>query len=138
MCLDLTGLSWLPRRILAFLARKLLDAGDVKSIDEQVGLDVIVERTVSAEAWREVDLQDVGLEGVVEDDVEAQQLEAAVAVVWVLDFLDSREQMVLHRNDGLDDCVVDALPDRLHVNAHSLQVLLKLRQTPLVAVISLV
>jgi len=50
----------------------------IESVDQQVGLDVVVERRVSTQAGREVDFQNVRLEVRVEEDVEPKQFKAIV------------------------------------------------------------
>ena len=61
----------------------LVDADKVQGVADKRELDVEVERGVGAEAGRVVDLQQPGLGVPVDEDVEAEDLEADVVVVVV-------------------------------------------------------
>ena len=59
----------------------LVDADEVQGVADERELDVEVERGVGAEAGRVVDLQQPGLGVPVDEDVEAEDLEADVVFI---------------------------------------------------------
>jgi hypothetical protein len=63
---------------LHLLLPLIVDIEDIERICNQAFLDVAVERSVGCEAGRVVDLEEVGIEFVVDHDVEAQDLEAHI------------------------------------------------------------
>lgn len=60
---------------------------DVEAVNKQVRFDVVVERGVSTQARREIHLQDIWLEVIIENDVEAKELKAVLWPARALDLL---------------------------------------------------
>ena len=114
-----------------------LQANEVQGVNEQVRLDVVIEGAVSGQARGEIDLEDVGLEVGIKENVEPEELKAVLPRPGIQDLLHPSLQLRLDSDERLDDGVVYSLPDRLHVYAQAFQMALERAQGPLVAVITL-
>ena len=103
-----------------FISVKLPDADNVQGIDDQVGLNVKIEGRVEGKRGWEVDLQDPGLQILVENDVEAEEVKTVGLYCpsrSILRPFYSSNDLALNADDRLDDGVVDSLPDSFHVDA---------------------
>ena len=110
-----------------FISVKLPDADNVQGVDDQVGLYVKIEGGVEGKRGWEVDLQDPGLQILVENDVEAEEVKTVGldCPSWsILRPFNGSNDLALDTDDGLYDGVVDPLPDSFHVDAKPLQVAL--------------
>lgn len=110
-----------------FISVKLPDADNVQGIDDQVGLDVKIEGRVEGKRGWEVDLQDPGLQILVENDVEAEEVKTVRldCPSWsILCPFNGSNNLALYADDGLYDGVVDSLPYSFHVDSKPLQVAL--------------
>mmetsp|Transcript_4055 Transcript_4055/g.11846 ORF Transcript_4055/g.11846 Transcript_4055/m.11846 type:complete len:493 (+) Transcript_4055:1522-3000(+) len=115
-----------------------LDVQEVQRVPDEVVLHVRVERRVAGERRAVVNLDDPRLEGAVDEDVKAQDLEAAerrhrrpprAAHAALVDV----RQRGLHGDDGLVHDVGDAVPEAVRILAALLQVLQEPGQPPLAA-----
>jgi hypothetical protein len=93
------------------------DACDVEGVHQEVGLDVEVEGRVCRETRGEVDFEEVGFELGVEEDIESEQLEAVMLLVGCSSLAVALLEVAFDGENGLDDQVVDAFPDGLHIDA---------------------
>ena len=86
-----------------------------------------IERRIEGKRGWEVYLQDPGLQILVENDVEAEEIKTVglYCPSWsILSTFYCSNDLALDADDGLNDGVVDSLPDSFHVYAQPLQVAL--------------
>lgn len=110
-----------------FISVKLPDANNIQGVDDKVGLYVKIEGRIEGKRGWEVDLQDPGLQILVENDVEAEEVETVGldCPSWsILRSFNGSDDLALDADDGLNDGVVDSLPDSFHVDTQPLQVAL--------------
>ena len=65
---------------ILFFPVELLDANQIKSVGQQIVLDLEVESAITCQRWRQVDLDQPGLQVGVQHDVIAEELKAVGAV----------------------------------------------------------
>ena len=80
-----------------------------KEVGNEFAFDSLIEGGVAVEGGGEVDFEEPGVELVVDEDVEAEELEAIVAEGDVL--LAGVEDYVLGRQNRLDNHILDLLED---------------------------
>mmetsp|Transcript_177787 Transcript_177787/g.570098 ORF Transcript_177787/g.570098 Transcript_177787/m.570098 type:complete len:305 (-) Transcript_177787:456-1370(-) len=114
------------------LAIDISEAHEVEGVAHQRALDLQVQRRVRCQARTEVHLQKPRLQVLIDEDVEAVQLEA-ISVHQV--FARPAGNRRLDREQRLHDEVVDAIPHQVDVGADVPQVPVQRREAPLVPVV---
>ena len=112
-----------------------LDSYQIEHVTYQVALDGHIERRFCGHGRAQIDLNQPRLQIRVNQDVKAEQFKAVGPMRAIL--LHGGLDVVLAAEDCLDDDIVDAGPEQVHVDAHLLQVLAEGAQAPLVAEIVL-
>ena len=103
-----------------FISVILPDANYVQGVDDKVGLYVKIEGRIEGKRGWEVDFQDPGLQILVENDVEAEEVETVGldSPSWsILRPFNGSNDLALDADDGFNDGIVDSLPDSFHVDA---------------------
>jgi len=85
---------------------KRLDASQTEQVGNCVRLDLLVQRRVTAESWRQIDFEKPRLDVLVDQDVEAEELEA-VRALGGAEHISGIADHVLATDDCLDDAVLN-------------------------------
>ena len=124
------NLSFLVDSIASVARVKGLHTRQAEYVSNTVRLDLLVQGRVAAKDRREVHLKEPGLQLLVDEDVEAEQLEAVGALGRAEHICGVIDNM-LHTDDRLDDAVFDLLEQQHVVEAHQLQALAQRIDGPL-------
>lgn len=104
-------------------------ADKIQGVTYQCCLDLLIERTGRAQTRRDVDLQQMRLQILIQQNIEAKYLKADISI-FVAPLVAACD-LRLVGNASLDDNVLDSIHNLWKVNPVSLEPFLKLKQVPL-------